>query len=158
MSGKLKYGALLEPPNNDWNPAVLLVLFSASKANRSVHSNHPIGCQLIWVAITSINTTHHCTPDAIPEASLPIYPGLGQALSYISLHTSQQRIIINHFKKKPLPQQNQTFLPWRFSLYQRASSEEACSVLLPVLTTVEIWRAKVKMSGCAEVIVSISSN
>ena len=35
-----------------------------------------------------------------------------------------------------------TFLPWRFDLCQRLLSEEACSVLLPVLGTVEMRRGK----------------
>jgi len=35
-----------------------------------------------------------------------------------------------------------TFLPWRFGLCQRLSLEEACSVLLPVLATTEMWRGK----------------
>jgi len=35
-----------------------------------------------------------------------------------------------------------TFLPWRFGLYQRHSSEEVCSVPLPVLATIVMWRGK----------------
>jgi len=35
---------------------------------------------------------------------------------------------------------NQHFLPRHFGLYQRLSSEEACSVLLPVLATVVVRR------------------
>jgi len=34
------------------------------------------------------------------------------------------------------------FFFWRFGLYQRPSSEEACSVLHPVLVTVGLWRGK----------------
>ena len=35
-----------------------------------------------------------------------------------------------------------TFLPWHFVLCQRPSSEEGCSVLLPVLAMIEMWRGK----------------
>jgi len=35
-----------------------------------------------------------------------------------------------------------TLLPWRFSLYQRPSSEEVCSVRLPVLATTVMRRGK----------------
>ena len=34
------------------------------------------------------------------------------------------------------------FLPSRFGLCQRPSSEKACSVLLPVLAMIEMWRGK----------------
>jgi len=32
-----------------------------------------------------------------------------------------------------------TFLPWHFGLYQRPSSEEVCSIPLPVLTSCTVW-------------------
>ena len=35
-----------------------------------------------------------------------------------------------------------TFLPWRFGLYERPSSEEVCSIPLPVLATVVMRRGK----------------
>jgi len=41
-----------------------------------------------------------------------------------------------------LLQHNQHFLPWRFGLYQRPSSEEVCSIPLPVLATIVMWRGK----------------
>jgi len=44
--------------------------------------------------------------------------------------------------KKLLLQHNQTFLPWRFGLCQRPSSEEGCLVCLPVLATTEMWLGK----------------
>jgi len=50
--------------------------------------------------------------------------------------------LVNYYKKRLLPQRNQTFLPWRFGLYQRCPSEEACSVLPPVLDTTEMRRGK----------------
>jgi len=36
-----------------------------------------------------------------------------------------------------------TFLPWHFGLCQRPSSEEACSVLLPVLVTRHVTRQEI---------------
>jgi len=50
--------------------------------------------------------------------------------------------LVNYYRNKLLLQYNQTFLPWHFGLYQKPSSEEACSVLLPVLARVEMWRGK----------------
>jgi len=44
--------------------------------------------------------------------------------------------------KKLLLKHNQTFLHWRFGLYQRPSSEEACSVLIPVVATIEMQHGK----------------
>jgi len=41
-----------------------------------------------------------------------------------------------------LLQHNQHFLPWRFGLYQRPSSEEVCSIPLPVLATIVMRRGK----------------
>ena len=35
-----------------------------------------------------------------------------------------------------------TFSPWRFGLYQRPSSEEVCSIPLPVLATIVMRRGK----------------
>jgi len=45
-----------------------------------------------------------------------------------------------------------TFLPWHFGLcqWQWPSSEEACSVLLPVLVTTEMWRGKKSVVGVAQ--------
>ena len=41
-----------------------------------------------------------------------------------------------------LLQHNQHFLPWRFGLYQRPSSEEVCAIPLPVLATIVMRRGK----------------
>jgi len=41
-----------------------------------------------------------------------------------------------------------TFLPWHFVLCQRPSSEEGCSVFLPVLAMIEMWRGK-KLVECS---------
>ena len=38
---------------------------------------------------------------------------------------------LQNYKKRLLPQHNQTFFSWRFGLCQRPSSQENCSVLLP---------------------------
>jgi len=48
---------------------------------------------------------------------------------------------LNYKRYYYLPQHNQHFLPWRFGLYQRPSSEEACSIL-PVLATIVMQRGK----------------
>jgi len=62
-----------------------------------------------------------------------------------------------NFKKSPTKTHNNNnyffkhnliFLPWRFDLYQRSSSEEVCfHLLLPVLATVVMWCGK-KMVVC----------
>jgi len=64
--------------DNGWNPAIFLVLFRASEGNKSIYTDNPAGCELIWVARYHPNIF---MPDALPATTLPIYPGLGQALS-----------------------------------------------------------------------------
>jgi len=64
-----------------------LVLFRASEANRGIQTDDPTRCQLIWVTSASASIIPTVfMPNALPAASLPIYPGLGQALSYAELH------------------------------------------------------------------------
>jgi len=65
----------------------------------------------------------------------------------MSLRLIQQNPVFIHFNH--LPEHlytnyflRQHFLTWRFDLYQRPSTEEACSTLLPVLATVVMWRGK----------------
>jgi len=40
-----------------------------------------------------------------------------------------------HCVKNTITSTQPTLLPWRFGLYQRPSSEEVCSIPLPVLAT-----------------------
>jgi len=80
-------GMMMPPPKNGCNTATFLVLFRVSEANRVIHADDPAACQLIWVASASafiIPTSF--MPDALLAATLPIYPGLRQALSYAGLH------------------------------------------------------------------------
>jgi len=44
----------LGPPDSGWNPAIFLILFGASVANRDIHADDPTGCQLGWIASASI--------------------------------------------------------------------------------------------------------
>ena len=46
-------------------------------------------------------------------------------------------IFLTHNSTQP------TFLPWRFGFYQRPSSEEVCSIPLPVLATIVMRRGMV---------------
>jgi len=63
---------------------------------------------------------------------------------YVSLDTKwiMKRIfrVVNYYNKT-ITSHTTNILPWRFGLYQRPSSEEACSVL-PVLATIERWCGK----------------
>jgi len=58
----------------------------ASRITRGRHTENPGGCHFIQTnqQSTSINPPIF-TPDAIPAATLPIYPGLGQAQEYAGL-------------------------------------------------------------------------
>jgi len=99
-----------------------------------------------------------------------IRPPEGPGQANVCYHSGyHMHVTTDAVPKRKLPQDNQIFYLWHFSLYQRPSSEEACSVL-PVLATIETepeknwtsifwWRSlvetetsKVKMSGCVEVI------
>ena len=44
---------------------------------------------------------------------------------------------------------------WRFDLYQRSSSEEVYSILIPVLATVELWRGKKSVIRVAECVAAL---
>ena len=59
-----------------------------------------------------------------------------------TLQSAERSLLYIHY----LISQPDIFLPRRFDLYQRPSSEEACSVLLPVLATVVMWRSKKPIS------------
>ena len=45
-------------------------------------------------------------------------------------------------KRKYYLNTTRQFFLWCFGFYERPSSEEACSVLLPVLAIIEMWRGK----------------
>jgi len=50
--------------------------------------------------------------------------------------------LVNYYKRYYHLNTTNIFLRWHFSLYDRPSSEEACSVLLPVLATIVMQRGK----------------
>jgi len=59
---------------------LLLDFYGAGQDDRGRHTDHPDGRHSIWTK--SATHLHHppiFTPDALPAAILPIYPGLGQA-------------------------------------------------------------------------------
>jgi len=58
--------------------------YGAGEDNRGRHIDSPVGCHPIWNigALTSIIQTIF-TLDALPDAALPIYHGLGQAPSML---------------------------------------------------------------------------
>ena len=47
-----------------------------------------------------------------------------------------------NYCKSTITSTQPTFLPWRFGLYQRPSSEEVCSIPPPVLATIVMRRGK----------------
>jgi len=49
--------------------------------------------------------------------------------------------LVNHCKNT-ITSTQPTFLPWYFGLYQRPSSEDVCSIPLPVLATIVMRRGK----------------
>jgi len=51
-------------------------------------------------------------------------------------------LLCNSQCKHTITATQSTFLPWRFGLYQRPSSEEDCSIPLPVLATIVMRRGK----------------
>ena len=62
--------------------------YSAGNDNRSRHTDSPSGRHPIWT--TGALRLHHppiFTPNALSAATLPIYPGLGQAPNNAGLHT-----------------------------------------------------------------------
>jgi len=44
LSGKPESEMMLDPPNNNWNPVVFLVLVRESKVHRGIHTDDPPGC------------------------------------------------------------------------------------------------------------------
>ena len=75
---------------------------------RGRHTNNPAGHHPIWTisVLTSIIPTIF-TLDALPAATLPIYPGLGQAPSMVGLHTWWLSFTVNspqsHLGRAALP-------------------------------------------------------
>ena len=49
---------------------------------------------------------------------------------------------LGNYCKNTITSTQPTFLPWRFGLYQRPSSDEVCSILLPVLAMMLMRRGK----------------
>jgi len=72
-----------EPPG--WDGArinLLLDFYGAREDNRGRHINHPARCHSSWTnqrPTSSITPPPIFTPDALPAATLPLYPGLEQA-------------------------------------------------------------------------------
>jgi len=64
--------------------------------------------------------------------------------------------LVSYYKKNYCFDTTKHFLPWRFGLNQRPSSEEACSVL-PVLTTIEMWRGKKSVVHVAQRVAALVS-
>jgi len=68
---------------------MLLLDFTVlGRITKGRHNDNPGGRHSIWTnqQSTSINSPIF-TLDALPVATLPIYPGLGQAQEYAGLHT-----------------------------------------------------------------------
>jgi len=59
-----------------------------ARITRGRHTDNPDGRHFIWTnqQSTSINPPIFM-PDAVPVATLPTYPGLGQAQEYAGLHS-----------------------------------------------------------------------
>jgi len=63
-----------------------------------------------------------------------------------------------NYCKNTITSTQPTFLPWRFGLYQRPSSEEVCSIPLPVLATIVMRRGKksvVRVAQCVAALVPV---
>ena len=59
---------------------LLLDFYEAREDNRGRHTDHPDGRHSIWTNQRPIsNIPHFFTRDALPVATLPLYPGLRQA-------------------------------------------------------------------------------
>jgi len=54
-----------------------------------------------------------------------------------------------NYCKNTITSTQPTLLPWRFGLYQRPSSEEVCSIPLPVLATIVLRRGKKSVARVA---------
>jgi len=54
-------------------------LYGAREDNRGRRTDHPAGHHSIWTNQWPTSIVPIFTPDALPDAALPIYPGLGQA-------------------------------------------------------------------------------
>jgi len=78
---------------------------------------------------------------------------LAQVVYQLSVTASEQTAslrqlnIANIHIKMRQTQPDTNYLPWRFDLYHRPSSEEACSILLLVLSMVVMWHGK-KLAVC----------
>jgi len=63
--------------------------------------------------------------------------------THIAMNMCKDRLYCNKLTYcKNITSTQPTFLPWRFGLYQRPSSEEVCSIPLPVLATIVKRRGK----------------
>jgi len=66
--------------------------------------------------------------------------------------------LVNYYKRYYYLNTTNIFTFQRFGLYQRPSSEEACSVLLPVIATIEMRRGKksvVRVAQCVAALVPV---
>ena len=66
--------------------------------------------------------------------------------------------LVKHLYTNYFATQSDFIYLWCFDLYQRPSSEEACSVLLPVLAKVVMWRGKksvVHVTQCVAALVPV---
>jgi len=58
---------------------VISGLYGAREDNRGRHTDNPLGATPSWLSSNPPPSSPIFTPDALPAATLPIYPGLGQA-------------------------------------------------------------------------------
>jgi len=57
---------------------LLLEFYGASEDNRGRHTDHPVGRHSTRTNQPPTSNIAHFTPDALPAATFPLYPGLGQ--------------------------------------------------------------------------------